>query len=182
MAYQTHDYHKAYWRLVSCDIEQIPHPLSRAIAYNMIGTFTFLIGHTELAKDLLLMCFEITSDGGMSGVDGKKFIDLHINTLIKLSGVQMEARTEEATQLAMPFFENGKVINDKDADLHYHYGQMCFLMEDFKAAKEAYTTALALYPPVESKQSFTPASIYCRIQKAMAEYRNDSLEKSLKMF
>jgi import receptor subunit TOM70 len=119
----------------------------KGAAFNMRGTFFFLMGRSE----------EAYSDYEKS----LEFEPKCVNTLIKIACLMMEKENGQGIDQALRWFERALQIDENDADIFYHRGQVYFLVQD-------YTKALADYNrSIELDDEFA----FSHIQRAVSLYR-----------
>ncbi|KIL58576.1 hypothetical protein M378DRAFT_111897, partial [Amanita muscaria Koide BX008] len=137
-------------------IEQgISSPEGKAEALNFRGTFKFLTGDVEGAKNDLLE----------SIVHAPSFTQ----SLVKLASVYME---QGDPKKAFECFDEAISHNPNDPDIYYHKGQVLFIMNEFTDAAENYTKSMEL----------DDKFIFSHIQLAVAQYKSENLANSIATF
>ncbi|WVQ86257.1 hypothetical protein IAT38_008425 [Cryptococcus sp. DSM 104549] len=127
----------------------------QAEAHNLRGTFKFLGGDSEAARD-----------------DLQKSLDLvpsFVQSWVKIASVHMELGDAAS---AFGDFEAAIRHNASDPDIYYHRGQVYFIMQEFDKAQADYTKS------VELDSSF----IFPHIQSAVAQYKLGNVGPSLAAF
>ncbi|KIL54763.1 hypothetical protein M378DRAFT_113931, partial [Amanita muscaria Koide BX008] len=137
-------------------IEQgISFPEGKAEALNLRGTFKFLTGDVEGAKNDLLE----------STVHAPSFTQ----SLVKLASVYME---QGDPKKAFECFDEAISHNPNDPDIYYHKGQVLFIMNEFTDAAENYTKSMEL----------DDKFVFSHIQLAVAQYKSENLANSMATF
>ncbi|KAM6499749.1 hypothetical protein JOM56_005257 [Amanita muscaria] len=137
-------------------IEQgISFPEGKAEALNLRGTFKFLTGDVEGAKNDLLE----------SIVHAPSFTQ----SLVKLASVYMELGDPKK---AFECFDEAISHNPNDPDIYYHKGQVLFIMNEFTDAAENYTKSMEL----------DDKFVFSHIQLAVAQYKSGNLANSMATF
>ncbi|KAI0048144.1 mitochondrial outer membrane translocase receptor TOM70 [Auriscalpium vulgare] len=137
-------------------IEQgISWDAGKAEAFNLRGTFKFLIGETDAAKADLQASIDLLPSMTQSWV--------------KIASVYME---QGDTAKAFECFEEAIKHNPEDPDIYYHRGQVLFIMNDFAQAAENYTKSTAL----------DDQFVFSHIQLAVAQYKSGNLANSMATF
>ncbi|ODN99615.1 mitochondrial outer membrane 72K protein [Cryptococcus wingfieldii CBS 7118] len=127
----------------------------QAEAYNLRGTFKFLIGDSEGAR-----------------VDLQKSLDLmpdFVQSWVKIASVHMELGDPAG---AFGDFEAAIRHNPNDPDIYYHRGQVYFITQEFDKALSDYTKS------VELDDTF----IFSHIQSAVAQYKMGNVGASMAAF
>ncbi|KAJ8091745.1 TOM (translocase of outer membrane) complex component [Marasmius tenuissimus] len=127
----------------------------RAEALNLRGTFKFLTGDVEGAKDDLN--------------ESIKLVPLFTQSWVKLASVWME---QGDPGKAFECFDKAIEYNANDPDIYYHRGQVLFIMNQFKDAAENYTKS------TELDDQF----VFSHIQLAVAQYKSEQLAASMAQF
>ncbi|KAF8632464.1 hypothetical protein AX15_001866 [Amanita polypyramis BW_CC] len=156
--------------LEALDASDFPHALSfigesleqgvswdagEAEALNLRGTFKFLTGDVEGAKNDLLQSVVLFPGFTQS--------------LVKLASVYME---QGDPKKAFECFDEAIKHDANDPDIYYHRGQVLFIMNEFSEAAENYTKSMEL------DDNF----VFSHIQLAVAQYKSDSLASSMATF
>ena len=126
-----------------------------AEAYNMRGTFRFLLGDSAAAK-----------------ADLEKALELHpsfVQAWVKIASVHMELGDAAS---AFGDFEAAIRHNANDPDIYYHRGQVYFIMQEFDKAVEDYQKS------TELDGDF----IFSQIQAAVAHYKQGKVAPSMAAF
>ncbi|OCF35933.1 mitochondrial outer membrane 72K protein [Kwoniella heveanensis BCC8398] len=126
-----------------------------AEAHNLRGTFKFLIGDSEGARQ-----------------DLQKSLDLvpsFVQSWVKIASVHMELGDSAS---AFGDFEAAIRHNADDPDIYYHRGQVYFIMQEFEKAIADYNKSTAL------DGSF----IFTHIQAAVAQYKQGNVGASMAAF
>ncbi|EJD00277.1 TPR-like protein [Fomitiporia mediterranea MF3/22] len=154
-ALAAHDYTHAL-TLVNEAIEQgISFDAGRAHALNLRGSFRFLMGDSQGAKDDLEAAIAAQPEFTQS--------------LVKIASVHMEQSKPEDTFAA---FEQAIKHDPKDPDIYYHRGQVLFIMQEFTQAAENYRKSFEL----------DPTFVFSHIQLAVAQYKADQLSEAMVTF
>ncbi|KIY67018.1 mitochondrial outer membrane translocase receptor TOM70 [Cylindrobasidium torrendii FP15055 ss-10] len=142
--------------LVQEAVEQgISSDEAKGEALNLRGTFKFLMGDVEGAKNDLLQSLQFAP--GLT------------QSLVKLASVYMEqSEPEKAAQS----FDDAQGMNPDDPDIYYHRGQVLFIMNQFSSAADNYTKS------TELDDTF----VFSHIQYAVAEYKQGNIGKSMAAF
>lgn len=124
-------------------------------ALNLRGSFRFLMGDSQLAKE----DFEAAI----------KALPSFTQSWVKIASVHMEqGKTDEA----FAAFEEAIKQNPNDPDIYYHRGQVLFIMQNFGEAAENYSKSLEL----------DSEFVFSHIQLAVAQYKSDQIAKSMATF
>ncbi|WWD20858.1 hypothetical protein CI109_105335 [Kwoniella shandongensis] len=126
-----------------------------AEAYNLRGTFKFLIGDSEGARS-----------------DLQKSLDLKpefVQSWVKIASVHMELGDSAS---AFGDFEAAIRHNPDDADIYYHRGQVYFIMQEFDKAIADYNKSTGLDGDF----------IFTHIQAAVAQYKLGNVGASMAAF
>ncbi|KAF8574467.1 TPR-like protein [Ramaria rubella] len=154
-ALEASDYLHAMTLTNECLEQGISWDAGRAEAYNLRGTFKFLVGDSAGAKEDLEKSIEILPSFTQSWV--------------KIASVHMEQGNAEN---AFAAFESAIAHNPNDPDIFYHRGQVYFIMGQFWEAAENYTKSTAL------DDDF----VFSHIQLAVAQYKSESIANSMATF
>ncbi|KAJ3566202.1 hypothetical protein NP233_g7147 [Leucocoprinus birnbaumii] len=127
----------------------------KAEALNLRGTFKFLMGDVDGAKEDLN--------------ESIKLIPSFTQSLVKIASVHME---QGDPTTAFQCFEDAIKHNPNDPDIYYHRGQVLFIMSDFAEASKNYTQSSEL------DDSF----VFSHIQLAVAQYKSDKIANSMATF
>ncbi|THG92786.1 hypothetical protein EW145_g8587, partial [Phellinidium pouzarii] len=127
----------------------------RAQALNLRGSFRFLMGDSQAAKEDLQAAIVAQPENTQSWV--------------KIASVHMEQGEPE---LAFDAFEEAVKHDPKDPDIYYHRGQVLFIMQKFPEAAENYSKSLELDPDF----------VFSHIQLAVAQYKNNQLSEAKATF
>ncbi|KDQ52484.1 hypothetical protein JAAARDRAFT_138545 [Jaapia argillacea MUCL 33604] len=127
----------------------------KAEALNLRGTFKFLIGDVQGAKEDLSASTDLLPSLTQSWV--------------KIASVYME---QGDPPKAFQCFEEAIKHNPNDPDIYYHRGQVLFIMNDFEGAAENYTKSTAL----------DDTFVFSHIQLAVAQYKSGLLANSMATF
>lgn len=142
--------------LVNEAIEQgISTPQGQSEAYNLRGTFKFLIGDSPGAKADLEKSLEIDPT--------------FVQAWVKIASVHMELGDAVS---AFGDFETAIRHDPKDADIYYHRGQVFFIMGEHNKAIEDYQKSIEL----DDKFIFT------HVQAAVAQYKMNEVAKAMAAF
>ncbi|KAL0574550.1 TOM (translocase of outer membrane) complex component [Marasmius crinis-equi] len=142
--------------LVNEAIEQgISWDQGKAEALNLRGTFKFLTGDVEGAKDDLN--------------ESIRLVPSFTQSWVKIASVWME-QTDPAK--AFECFDKAIEYNANDPDIYYHRGQVLFIMNQFKDAAENYTKS------TELDDQF----VFSHIQLAVAQYKSEQLASAMAQF
>ncbi|CAD6891008.1 unnamed protein product [Tilletia laevis] len=126
-----------------------------AHAYNMRGTFKFIIGDAPGALEDLNRSTELKPD--------------YVQSWVKKASVLMELSDKDE---AFRVFDRAVEANPDDPDIYYHRGQVYYIMGDYDAACEDYLKSTSL------DDSF----IFSQVQYAVAQYKMSNVEKSTSAF
>ncbi|KAG2002581.1 ADP/ATP carrier receptor [Coprinopsis cinerea AmutBmut pab1-1] len=127
----------------------------KAEAFNLRGTFKFLIGDIEGSKGDLQTAINLYPSSTQS--------------LVKIASVHMEQGNPVK---AFECFEEAIKHNPNDPDIYYHRGQVLFIMSDFDKAAEDYTKS------TELDDQF----VFSHIQLAVAQYKAGNIANSMAQF
>lgn len=142
--------------LVNEAIEQgISWDGGRAEAFNLRGTFKFLVGDIDGSKSDLQSAIDIMPSSTQS--------------LVKIASVHME---QGDPTKAFECFDDAIKQNPNDPDIYYHRGQVLFIMSDFAKAAENYQKS------TELDDQF----VFSHIQLAVAQYKAGDTGASMKTF
>ncbi|KAJ3735563.1 hypothetical protein DFJ43DRAFT_991372 [Lentinula guzmanii] len=154
-ALEEHDY-KHSLDLVNDALEKgISWDLGKSEALNLRGTFKFLIGDVEGAKDDLNESIQL--------------VPSFTQSLVKIASVYMEQGQAEK---AFECFEEAIKHNPEDPDIYYHRGQVLFIMNKFEDAAENYTKSTEL----------DDGFVFSHIQLAVAQYKAGNLANAMAQF
>lgn len=126
-----------------------------ANAYNMRGTFRFVIGNAK----------EALADLEKSTTLRPKYVQ----SWVKKASVHMELSDKEA---AFKDFDKAVEANSEDPDIYYHRGQVNFILGEFEAAIRDY----------EKSTSLDNTFIFSQVQYAVAHYKNGNTGHSTASF
>lgn len=127
----------------------------KATAYNMSGTFKFVIGNAKSALDDLEKSTSIRPD--------------YVQSWVKKASVHMELSDKEE---ALRDFEKAIEANANDPDIYYHRGQVHFILGDYEAAIKDYKKS------TELDDTF----IFSQVQHAVAQYKLGKVPLSTRAF
>ncbi|MCO5589853.1 hypothetical protein L7F22_043822 [Adiantum nelumboides] len=127
----------------------------KATAYNMSGTFKFVIGNAKSALDDLEKSTSIRPD--------------YVQSWVKKASVHMELSDKEE---ALRDFEKAIEANASDPDIYYHRGQVHFILGDYDAAIKDYKKS------TELDDTF----IFSQVQHAVAQYKLGKVPLSTRAF
>ncbi|KAL9709013.1 TOM (translocase of outer membrane) complex component [Leucoagaricus gongylophorus] len=148
-----------YPHVVSLINEAIEQGISttegKAEALNLRGTFKFLMGDVDGAKNDLN--------------DSIELVPSLTQSLVKIASVYMEQGDPTA---AFKCFEDAIKHNPNDPDIYYHRGQVLFIMSDFAEASQNYTKS------TELDNTF----VFSQIQLAVAQYKSGNIANSMATF
>ncbi|KAF8346257.1 hypothetical protein F5887DRAFT_960979 [Amanita rubescens] len=133
----------------------ISWPAGKAEALNLRGTFKFLTGDVDGAKDDFVASIAVAPEFTQS--------------LVKLASVYME---QGDPKKAFQCFDDAISQNPNDPDAFYHRGQVLFIMNEFNEAAENYTRS------TELDDKF----VFSHIQLAVAQYKSGSLANGMATF
>jgi import receptor subunit TOM70 len=137
-------------------IEQgISWKVGQAEAYNLRGTFKFLIGDSLGAKADLEKSLELVPN--------------FVQSWVKIASVHMELGDAVS---AFGDFETAIRHNPDDADIYYHRGQVFFIMGEHDKAIADYQKS------IELDDTF----IFTHVQAAVAQYKMGEVAKSMAAF
>jgi import receptor subunit TOM70 len=154
-ALEASDYAHAF-TFTNESIEQgISTDAAKAEALNLRGTFKFLCGDVNGAKEDLLSSIEL--EPGMT------------QSMVKLASVYME---QGDAKKAFECFEDAIAKNPNDPDIYYHRGQVLFIMNEFDDAAQNYTKS------TELDDQF----VFSHIQLAVAQYKTGHVANSMATF
>ncbi|KAJ7235087.1 hypothetical protein B0H12DRAFT_1058216 [Mycena haematopus] len=135
--------------------QDLSSELHRAEALNLRGTFKFLTGDVEGAKEDLQESIRLAPSFTQS--------------LVKVASVHME---QGSPAKAFECFDEAIRQNPDDPDIYYHRGQVLFIMNEFADAAENYTKS------TELDDTF----VFSHIQLAVAQYKGGNLANSMATF
>ncbi|KAJ7186977.1 hypothetical protein C8R46DRAFT_1058486 [Mycena filopes] len=127
----------------------------RAEALNLRGTFKFLTGDVDGAKEDLQESIRIAP--------------AFTQSLVKVASVHME---QGDPAKAFECFDEAIRQNADDPDIYYHRGQVLFIMNEFGDAAENYTKSTEL----------DDGFVFSHIQLAVAQYKSGNLANSMATF
>ncbi|KZV98929.1 ADP/ATP carrier receptor [Exidia glandulosa HHB12029] len=133
----------------------ISTPLAQAYAYNLKGTFFFLMGDTPSAK----AAFEASI----------KALPSFTNSHVKLASVFMDMGDAEST---MKQYELALAANPRDPDIYYQRGQVHFIMGQYERAAQDY----------QKSTDMDDKFVFSHIQLAVAQYKLGDTGTSMKTF
>ncbi|PWZ01707.1 putative mitochondrial precursor protein import receptor tom70 [Testicularia cyperi] len=150
---------KSYPHAFSLFNEAIEQGLSNedleANAYNMRGTFKFVIGNAKEALSDLERSTSLRPN--------------YVQSWVKKASVHMELSDKEA---AFKDFDKAIEANADDPDIYYHRGQVNFILGEFDAAIKDY----------EKSTSLDDTFIFSQVQYAVAHYKNGNTGHSTASF
>ncbi|KAJ1020166.1 hypothetical protein NDA16_004446 [Ustilago loliicola] len=150
---------KSYLHALTLFNEAIEQGLSNedleANAYNMRGTFKFVIGN---AKEALADLERSTS-----------LRPNYVQSWVKKASVHMELSDKEE---AFKDFDRAIEANPEDPDIYYHRGQVNFILGEFDSAIKDY----------EKSTSLDDTFIFSQVQYAVAHYKNGNVGHSTAAF
>lgn len=142
--------------LVNEAIEQgISFDAGKAEAFNLRGTFKFLVGDIEGSKADLQTAINLAPTSTQS--------------LVKIASVHME---QGDPAKAFECFDEAIKQNPNDPDIYYHRGQVLFIMSDFDKAAENYQKSTEL----------DDGFVFSHIQLAVAQYKAGNIANSMATF
>ncbi|KAJ3875944.1 ADP/ATP carrier receptor [Lentinula edodes] len=154
-ALEEHDYQRSF-ELINKALETgVSWNVGRSEALNLRGTYKFLIGDVEGAKDDLNESIQLVASFTQS--------------LVKIASVYME---QGQTDKAFECFEEAIKHNPEDPDIYYHRGQVLFIMNKFDDAAKNYTKS------TELDDNF----VFSHIQLAVAQYKAGNLANAMAQF
>ncbi|KAJ4493651.1 hypothetical protein C8J55DRAFT_533293 [Lentinula edodes] len=154
-ALEEHDYQRSF-ELINKALETgVSWDVGRSEALNLRGTYKFLIGDVEGAKDDLNESIHLVASFTQS--------------LVKIASVYME---QGQTDKAFECFEEAIKHNPEDPDIYYHRGQVLFIMNKFDDAAKNYTKS------TELDDNF----VFSHIQLAVAQYKAGNLANAMAQF
>ena len=126
-----------------------------ANAYNMRGTFKFVIGNAREALSDLERSTTLRPD--------------YVQSWVKKASVHMELSDRDA---AFNDFTRAIEADPSDPDIYYHRGQVNFILGEFDAAIKDY----------EKSTSLDDTFIFSQVQYAVAQYKNGNVGHSTASF
>ncbi|KAJ3890111.1 ADP/ATP carrier receptor [Lentinula edodes] len=154
-ALEEHDYQRSF-ELINKALETgVSWDVGRSEALNLRGTYKFLIGDVEGAKDDLNESIQL--------------VPSFTQSLVKIASVYME---QGQTDKAFECFEEAIKHNPEDPDIYYHRGQVLFIMNKFDDAAKNYTKS------TELDDNF----VFSHIQLAVAQYKAGNLANAMAQF
>ncbi|KAJ3898725.1 ADP/ATP carrier receptor [Lentinula edodes] len=154
-ALEEHDYQRSF-ELIQRALETgVSWDVGKSEALNLRGTYKFLIGDVEGAKDDLNESIQLVASFTQS--------------LVKIASVYME---QGQTDKAFECFEEAIKHNPEDPDIYYHRGQVLFIMNKFDDAAKNYTKS------TELDDNF----VFSHIQLAVAQYKAGNLANAMAQF
>lgn len=158
MAYEAvaaRDYPHAF-SLFNESIEQgLSNEDLEAVAFNMRGTFKFVIGNAKSALDDLERSTTLRPD--------------FVQSWVKKASVHMELSDKDE---AFRDFERAIQANADDPDIYYHRGQVHFILGDYELAIKDYKQS------TELDDHF----IFSQVQYAVAQYKMGNIAQSTASF
>ncbi|SGY34948.1 BQ5605_C002g01706 [Microbotryum silenes-dioicae] len=127
----------------------------KAAALNMRATFRFIMSDAPAALVDLDEATSLSPTGTQSWV--------------KKASVHMELGQPEE---AFRDFDRASAIDPENADVHYHRGQVYFITGEFDKAITEYRRS----------SEIDPSFIFSHIQLAVANYKNEAVEKAMHQF
>jgi import receptor subunit TOM70 len=154
-AVEARNYPHAFSLFTEALEQGISQPELEAAAYNMSGTFKFVIGNARSALDDLVESTSIKPD--------------YVQSWVKKASVHMELADKEE---AMRDFETAIKANPNDPDIYYHRGQVHFILNEYDEAIKDYKKS------TELDDSF----IFSQVQLAVAQYKLGKVPLSTRAF
>ncbi|KAF6756591.1 ADP/ATP carrier receptor [Ephemerocybe angulata] len=127
----------------------------KAEAFNLRGTFKFLVGDIDGSKSDLQTAINIVPSSTQA--------------LVKIASVHME---QGDPAKAFECFDEAIKQNANDPDIYYHRGQVLFIMSEFSQAAENYLKSTEL----------DDGFVFSHIQLAVAQYKSGETGESMKTF
>ncbi|EST05723.1 Tetratricopeptide TPR2 [Kalmanozyma brasiliensis GHG001] len=150
---------KSYPHALTLFNEAIEQGLSNedleANAYNMRGTFKFVIGNAKEALSDLERSTSLRPN--------------YVQSWVKKASVHMELSDKDA---AFADFDRAIEADPSDPDIYYHRGQVNFILGEFDAAIKDY----------EKSTSLDDKFIFSQVQYAVAHYKNGNIGHSTAAF
>ncbi|KAF9267115.1 ADP/ATP carrier receptor [Marasmius fiardii PR-910] len=154
-ALEAPDYPHAFTYVNEAIEQGISWDIGKAEALNLRGTFKFLTGEVEGAKD--------------DFNESLNLVPSFTQSWVKIASVYME---QSDPTKAFECFDKAIEHNPNDPDIYYHRGQVLFIMNQFKDAAENYTKS------TELDDTF----VFSHIQLAVAQYKAEQLAASMAQF
>ncbi|RKP11425.1 hypothetical protein BJ684DRAFT_637, partial [Piptocephalis cylindrospora] len=133
----------------------------------MRGTFRFVRGDGTGAAQAFEEAVKREEEGGEEADEASKA--RMVEAMVKRACLLVEASNVAG---AMELFSKAEELNPDDADLHYHRGQVYFILQQLDEAVQDYRKAIQL----------DPTSVVARIQLGVAQYRQEKKELALRTF
>lgn len=149
------DYPHAFTLFSEALQQGLSTPDLEAAAYNMSGTFKFVIGNAKSALEDLEASTSIKPE--------------YVQSWVKKASVHMELSDKEE---AMRDFETAIKANPNDPDIYYHRGQVHFILGDYEEAIKDYKKS------TELDDTF----IFSQVQHAVAQYKLGKVPLSTRAF
>ncbi|RXW19033.1 hypothetical protein EST38_g6833 [Candolleomyces aberdarensis] len=154
-ALEAADYPHALTLVNEAITQGITWDAGKAEAFNLRGTFKFLVGDIDGSKSDLQTAINIAPTSTQS--------------LVKIASVHME---QGDPTKAFECFDEAIKQNPNDPDIYYHRGQVLFIMSDFDKAAENYQKS------TELDDNF----VFSHIQLAVAQYKSGNIANSMATF
>lgn len=149
------DYTHALSRTSAAIEAGLSTPALEAIAYNLRGTFFFVMGLAVQSLADFDRSTELAPD--------------YVQSWVKKASVHVELGDKDA---AMRDFERAIEIDAADPDVYYHRGQVHFILGDYDAAIADY----------EKSTSLDDRFIFSQVQQAVAQYKQGQIARSTGTF
>ncbi|KAK7471044.1 TOM (translocase of outer membrane) complex component [Stygiomarasmius scandens] len=154
-ALEASDYNHAF-SLVNEALDQgISWDVGKAEALNVRGTFKFLTGDVEGAKN--------------DFNESVRLVPSFTQSWVKVASVYME---QNDPPKAFECFDEAIKHNPLDPDIYYHRGQVLFIMNQFEEAAQNYTKS----------SSLDDKFVFSHIQHAVAQYKSGNLASAMAQF
>ncbi|KAJ4490622.1 ADP/ATP carrier receptor, partial [Lentinula aciculospora] len=154
-ALEEHDYNRSLELINDALNQSVSWDVGKSEALNLRGTYKFLLGDVEGAKNDLN--------------ESIKLVPSFTQSLVKIASVYMEQGEPDK---AFDCFEEAIQHNREDPDIYYHRGQVLFIMNNFDDAAKNYTKS------TELDDDF----VFTHIQLAVAQYKAGNVANAMAQF
>ncbi|KAF5370164.1 hypothetical protein D9758_001407 [Tetrapyrgos nigripes] len=154
-ALEASDYTHAFSFINEALDQGISWDEGKAEALNVRGTFKFLTGDVDGAKN--------------DFNESLKLVPSFTQSWVKIASVYME---QSDPAKAFECFDEAIKHNPHDPDIYYHRGQVLFIMNQFEEAAQNYTKSTSL----------DDKFVFSHIQHAVAQYKSGNLASAMAQF
>ncbi|THV05355.1 mitochondrial outer membrane translocase receptor TOM70 [Dendrothele bispora CBS 962.96] len=154
-ALEASNYTHAFSLVIEALEQGISGDEGKAEALNVRGTFKFLTGDVEGAKN--------------DFNESLRLVPSFTQSWVKIASVYME---QSDPAKAFECFDEAIKHNPHDPDIYYHRGQVLFIMNQFEEAAQNYTKSTTL----------DDKFVFSHIQHAVAQYKSGNLASAMAQF